>query len=292
MQDISKPSILIVDDEKVLLRSIKRNLSNNYNVYTATNYEEGIELLKYNPQVAIIDYSFPDGTDGVTIAKKVKEILPLCYIIMLSGVREFNILKDILNTRVIDLFINKPININKLNEAIESGINQINEKNRLSSIISETSNMNHIHSILINIVNNKTYSEPELVGLIISSGGLPIYSKFSKNIFNVPPKDSIITALIDALTSMEQLIFENNLGMQSVIVSGLGIYFKSFHNYLIIYLYRGVNNVDDDKIINEQEEIEKILGDNMEFNNLKKNKGYVIRKDTFFERLIGHFIAE
>jgi two-component system, OmpR family, phosphate regulon sensor histidine kinase PhoR len=78
-----KPKVLIVDDERGLRIGTKRILqSEGYNVDTAENGTEGIELgTKNDYDMCIIDLKMPD-IDGIEVLKTIKKARPntICYI--------------------------------------------------------------------------------------------------------------------------------------------------------------------------------------------------------------------
>jgi two-component system NtrC family response regulator len=86
-----KPTILIVDDEKLLLSSLERALSvNGYNALTAKNGKGALAFFeKYNPDLVLLDVKLPD-IDGMQLLRKIKEIDLHCPVIMMtaySGIR-------------------------------------------------------------------------------------------------------------------------------------------------------------------------------------------------------------
>lgn len=79
----NKPRVLIIDDERGLRIGTKRILQGEgYEVDTAENGTEGIELgTKNDYDLAIIDLKMPD-IDGIEVLKKIKKARPntICYI--------------------------------------------------------------------------------------------------------------------------------------------------------------------------------------------------------------------
>lgn len=68
-----KQTILIVDDEKLLLKSLEKALSKDgYRVLTATNGREALNCFeKNNPDLILLDVKLPD-IDGMQVLKKIK----------------------------------------------------------------------------------------------------------------------------------------------------------------------------------------------------------------------------
>ena len=125
--DITKHTILIVDDEKSILKALKRSLADeNYHILTAESSMEALGLISSdNVAIVISDYSMPGGS-GADLLSTVKREKPKCIRIMLSGAAETDrvpdvIAKDILNCH---RFINKPWDDDQLRQIIKECISQ------------------------------------------------------------------------------------------------------------------------------------------------------------------------
>ncbi len=81
-----KKSILLIDDEKILLDTISHFLrEQGYAVNTASNGEEG--LLKFNDLHSdlVITELVMEGTDGIQLSRALKKINPATEIIIFTG---------------------------------------------------------------------------------------------------------------------------------------------------------------------------------------------------------------
>ncbi len=82
-------NLLVVDDDDVDQKRIKRYLSNNqyykYHIVTASNYETALQLLTENQfDVCLFDYYLNDHT-GLELLEKTQRLNPTASIIMLTG---------------------------------------------------------------------------------------------------------------------------------------------------------------------------------------------------------------
>jgi len=128
--------ILIVEDEKDTLFILERLLlKNNYQVFTATNGQEALEVLKNMvPDVIIADWTMPimDGIELCNILKK-DEKYKLIYFIILTA-------RASLKDRVAGLdigaddFLVKPVQNQEIMARIRSGIRIHNLQNELKRI--------------------------------------------------------------------------------------------------------------------------------------------------------------
>lgn len=82
-----KGSVVIVDDEEMVLTSLKSflNLESGYEVHTFTSAKNALEFLKKNDASLVIsDYLMPE-MDGISFLAKVREIKPEITRIILTG---------------------------------------------------------------------------------------------------------------------------------------------------------------------------------------------------------------
>jgi DNA-binding response OmpR family regulator len=79
-------TILIIDDEKAILGFLKERLmSEGFNVLTASDGKEGVNLFKGNQvDLIITDIIMPDK-DGFVTIMELKKICPVIKIIAMSG---------------------------------------------------------------------------------------------------------------------------------------------------------------------------------------------------------------
>lgn len=128
--------ILVVEDEKDTLFILNKLLSkNDYEVVTATNGQEALEMLdKDMPDVIVADWTMPvmDGLELCSIVKK-SEKFKLIYFIILTARAS---LKDRVTGLDIgaDDFLVKPVQNQELLARIRSGIRIHNLQNELKGI--------------------------------------------------------------------------------------------------------------------------------------------------------------
>ncbi|MGB9715473.1 MAG: response regulator [Thermodesulfovibrionales bacterium] len=122
MMTNEKLRILCVDDEKNILKAFKRLFINDdYEIFTATDPDEGIEILKkINPiQIVISDFRMP-SKNGIEFLKEVYEQWPDTVRIMLSGYADTEAVINAINEGQIYKFIPKPWNDSELKVAISN----------------------------------------------------------------------------------------------------------------------------------------------------------------------------
>ncbi len=106
--------ILVVDDEKNILESVKMVLNyENYNVQAAKDGMEAIELFKkFQPDIVMLDVKMP-GLDGLKVLQTFKSLNPVAEIIMISGHSGIEEAMEASRLGAFD-FLEKPISRDKL----------------------------------------------------------------------------------------------------------------------------------------------------------------------------------
>lgn len=78
--DAEKPLVLIIDDNKDIIRLVSELLNTSYNIITATNGREGIRMAtKYVPDLIICDVMMP-VMDGMECCRRIKEEISTSHI--------------------------------------------------------------------------------------------------------------------------------------------------------------------------------------------------------------------
>ncbi|MEI7849111.1 MAG: response regulator [Chloroflexota bacterium] len=105
---MERQNILIVDDEPAITQSLKRNLRDDYEVFTANTVADALEIVKNNEIAVIItDQRMPD-MQGVDFLMAAKSIQPNSLSVLLSGYSDVQALVRALNIKTVRGFIPKP----------------------------------------------------------------------------------------------------------------------------------------------------------------------------------------
>lgn len=132
---MTKHTILIVDDEEMILKSICRVLRNeSYRILTANNAKKGLAMLQdHDVHLIISDHKMP-GMNGIDFLKRIKREYPQILTIMLTGNAEIEIAMNAINEAGVYKFILKPWDDNYLKVTIRRALETlelINERNSL-----------------------------------------------------------------------------------------------------------------------------------------------------------------
>jgi len=129
-EDENLTKIVIVDDDKDILRVLEANLTfEKYNVITAECGVDAYEKIKENnPDIVILDLNLPD-VDGIQVCVKLRENGIDVPIIMLTA-------RDSVSDKILGLecgaddYIVKPFNFLELNARIKSCLRRVKGENQ------------------------------------------------------------------------------------------------------------------------------------------------------------------
>lgn len=159
MRNEIKSSVLIVDDEEIVLEFLAEllEISHNYQPYKYSNAEEAFKHFKLTkPDIVVTDlHMLPD--DGITFICWIREIDPVVPIIVISG---FNIKGDwvTLLKLGVDCFLRKPFKSDQFLLTIENLLNQSEvqrENRRLNNLLLELNKTNDISSTPVSDIQDK-----------------------------------------------------------------------------------------------------------------------------------------
>ncbi len=120
-----KKSILIIDDNALVLRNLKSILEKEYKVMLANSGEKGLEFIKTkNPDVILLDYDMP-GMNGLEVFEKIREdeSINKIPVVFLTSVAERELILKVLRNRP-DGYILKPPSREKIVEVINEALNK------------------------------------------------------------------------------------------------------------------------------------------------------------------------
>ncbi|MBQ8887713.1 MAG: HD domain-containing protein [Candidatus Gastranaerophilales bacterium] len=121
-----KQTVLIVDDEENNLQLLKRTFRGKYNLLTASNGLQALQVVKeHGDKIALIvsDQKMPE-MEGTDFFKQVREMHPQIVKILLTGHVDTDILVSAINDCDLFQYILKPFEPEELKIAVENGISK------------------------------------------------------------------------------------------------------------------------------------------------------------------------
>ncbi|MEG2014529.1 MAG: response regulator, partial [Clostridia bacterium] len=128
--------LVIVDDEKDIREHLKYLITASpISFQIMSEYENGIDayegITNDFPDLVITDIKIP-YIDGISLAKNIKEIMPLVKIAFVTGYDEFDYAKQAANIGVVG-FVSKPITQDNINEILKRAEDALNAEREVAS---------------------------------------------------------------------------------------------------------------------------------------------------------------
>ena len=141
-----KLKILIIEDEEFERKGLRYYLEEKLPDISFFESISGFEALEVfnceKPQIVLIDIKIP-GLDGLSVAQKMKKILPETNVIIITGFNEFDFAKKAIKIDVIDYLL-KPVDLEKLHsiilrliKKIEKNVSEIEKNKELEKVFEE-----------------------------------------------------------------------------------------------------------------------------------------------------------
>jgi len=149
-QNNHQPSVMIVDDEEMVITSIKAflQLETDFDVHGFTDPEEAARFAERNPvDIAVSDYLMPK-INGIQLLARIKELQPEASRVLLTGHADKQSAIQAINQVALFQYLEKPWDNAQLLLAIRSGV----ERARLFRDLREkVDQLDSAHSTLKNV---------------------------------------------------------------------------------------------------------------------------------------------
>ncbi|MBF0515751.1 MAG: response regulator [Nitrospirae bacterium] len=138
MADKGKQAILCVDDEQDILDSLYDTFMDTYDVKTATNGVEALNIIQETEiAVVISDQRMPIMT-GAVLLQEVNKIKPRCKKVLLTGYSDIDAAVDAINKGAVNKYIHKPWDEPELVETVEHLIKMYNADEFMNKMIEDS----------------------------------------------------------------------------------------------------------------------------------------------------------
>ncbi len=116
----SNINILLVDDEPLVLQSLSATFRRQYNVFTANNGKDAIEVVRQNTiHVVLSDQRMP-GMLGHEVLRIIKTISPSTIRILLTGYSDLDAIMNSVNSGEVFRYLTKPWKVDQLRETVSA----------------------------------------------------------------------------------------------------------------------------------------------------------------------------
>ena len=224
-------TILVVDDEALLVKGIRFNLkSDGYDVITGSNGQEAVELTKSeNPDLVVLDVMMP-VMDGLTACSRIREFSDVPIILLTAKVDDMDKLMGF--DHGADDYLTKPFNILELKARIRallrrSGAGEKQETNRLTG-----------GNITLDLDARNAYKGSELV--VLTAKEFDVIEFLMRNANRVYSREALLDTIwayeyrsdirtVDVhIRRLREKLEENPAAPQHILTKwGVGYYFKA-----------------------------------------------------------------
>jgi DNA-binding NtrC family response regulator len=152
--------ILIIDDNKLILRTLKETLVKvGYTIIEAEDGEAGLLLVRTeHPDLVITDFQMP-GIDGLEVLSKIRKLYISLPVILLTGFGDVVLTIKSIQLGAFD-FLEKPIDPEQLKTTIKLALNSVKVSNSLNEVLHVDSSSEHM--LEDNILVGKTPQMKEI----------------------------------------------------------------------------------------------------------------------------------
>lgn len=124
-------TVLIADDEKMPRTVLREHICwdelNVSEIILASDGQEALEMARtHSPDIIISDMKMP-RMNGLELAAAVREFLPKCQFIFLSGYSDKEYLKGAIKLKAAS-YVEKPIDLDEVTDALRSVINELSQQ--------------------------------------------------------------------------------------------------------------------------------------------------------------------
>ncbi len=132
--DARKPSLLVVDDEKNIRRTLRMVLeAEGYEVQEAESAEEALKLLEAEPvDLAIFDIRLP-GMDGLALLSRARELWRDLPVIVISGHADTSDVVDAIKRGASDFF-SKPVDRDRVLVSVQNALSRRNLEEKVHAL--------------------------------------------------------------------------------------------------------------------------------------------------------------
>jgi DNA-binding NtrC family response regulator len=132
----NRGTILIVDDEAGPRESLRMILKPIYNIFTASNGKEALEIIqKENIDLVTLDLNMP-GLSGIEVLKEIKKIKSDVEVIIVTGYGTLKNAQEVIRYGAGD-FISKPFNVADIVAIVSKSFERRNYNLKISNLIQQ-----------------------------------------------------------------------------------------------------------------------------------------------------------
>ena len=210
IQQLEKPTLLIVDDEEIIRDLCARALK-DYRILQADNGQAALKILaQQEVDLVLADIMMPI-MNGLDLLQQVKERDPSQLVIVMTGYADKDIILRALKAHADD-FIQKPINLLQLKTTISKAM----EKKALRRELLQLKQLDRIKSDFLGLISHKLRTPTTSISLFIqnlASGAVDTEEAgFTETLKAIQEESEYLAYLIQDLLYFSDIILQDNEG--------------------------------------------------------------------------------
>jgi DNA-binding NtrC family response regulator len=145
--NVTKKTILVVDDEAGPRESLRMILKSRYEVDTASDGQEALRLIKNKDiNVVTLDLNMP-GLSGIEVLKEIRKLKPDTEVIIITGYGTLNNAQEAIRFGAGD-FISKPFNVAEIISIVAKSFERRSYNLKIKSLFIKAIKSFHLSEIM------------------------------------------------------------------------------------------------------------------------------------------------
>ena len=165
LPDDASRRVLFVDDDDRTLNAFKFSLQRTFDIITANDPSEALDLVKNGANIAVVisDFKMP-GMDGVTFLAQIRDISPRTVRILLTGQANADVAARGVNQGQIFRFLTKPCSRTALSDALQDGLQHFSKVVTEQEVLRSTvHNTVRVLSEALGLANPEAFARAERI---------------------------------------------------------------------------------------------------------------------------------
>ena len=139
-QENTRPTILVIDDERGPRESLRFLLKDDYRVLCAESVDRGLQLLQeHSPDTVIMDIRMP-GRDGIDGLREIRKLDPELAVVMLTGFAAVATAQEAIRHEASD-YMEKPFDASEMRRVVRRHVEQTCLRRKRSKLLNEANDL-------------------------------------------------------------------------------------------------------------------------------------------------------
>jgi response regulator RpfG family c-di-GMP phosphodiesterase len=232
--DSSRPRLLCVDDEPLVLEALRDVLRRTFSVRTATSGPEALAVLRRDPRgyaVVISDMQMPD-MQGSVFLREARRVAPLTVRMLLTGYADAEAAQRAVNEGQVFRFLTKPCDRFALKQAcadalarhrvqtaerdlleqtLRGSVQALTDVLALASpaVFGQSARLKELAGALARAVGDGNVWEVEVAAMLAGLGAVTLPESTAEKLHRGAPLDPHETSMVDRIPAITQRILAN-----------------------------------------------------------------------------------